>query len=424
MLTKVKAILQRMQSSRRRVAEIARVEASGYFSADWYNSAYPDVAADAYWRLHGAEHYLRFGAAEGRDPAATFSSSGYRYLHQLSANDNPLLHALDQLPAGEASTVSLPLYITLKGEQVEQTEQPWLLVCAHSSGPQTFGAERSLLDVLQALSELKYNVLLTLPSVCSDTYVQLLRAYVQKLVVLPYVWWRSDRPCQKQTVQLFRQLMTEHKITLCYCNTLVLDEPLQAAREQGVTSVVHVRELPEADADLCSRMAATPQQVRQHLLSSADYFIANSHCVAAYVNASERCWIVANVIDADKFSRLPPVKLAVGDKLNIGLISSNLPKKGLADFVTLAGLLADHAERVRLYLVGPHNDHVAHLQWAQLNGQLSEIVEFSGYVSDVMQILPQLHIVLNLSHFQESFGRTVLEAMAAGRLVVCYDWGH
>jgi glycosyltransferase involved in cell wall biosynthesis len=31
--------------------------------------------------------------------------------------------------------------------------------------------------------------------------------------------------------------------------------------------------------------------------------------------------------------------------------------------------------------------------------------------------------VVNLSHFQESFGRTVLEAMAAAKPVVCYDWG-
>ena len=37
--------------------------------------------------------------------------------------------------------------------------------------------------------------------------------------------------------------------------------------------------------------------------------------------------------------------------------------------------------------------------------------------------LAQLDIVVNLSRFQESFGRTVLEAMAAARPVVAYDWG-
>lgn len=35
----------------------------------------------------------------------------------------------------------------------------------------------------------------------------------------------------------------------------------------------------------------------------------------------------------------------------------------------------------------------------------------------------QADVVLNLSHFQESFGRSVLEAMAAGRLVIAYRWG-
>ncbi|UWR28354.1 glycosyltransferase (plasmid) [Sulfitobacter sp. S223] len=35
----------------------------------------------------------------------------------------------------------------------------------------------------------------------------------------------------------------------------------------------------------------------------------------------------------------------------------------------------------------------------------------------------QADIVLSLSHVAESFGRTVLEAMAAGRPVICYDRG-
>ena len=34
-----------------------------------------------------------------------------------------------------------------------------------------------------------------------------------------------------------------------------------------------------------------------------------------------------------------------------------------------------------------------------------------------------MNVVLNFSHFAESFGRTVLEAMAARRPVIAYEWG-
>ena len=37
--------------------------------------------------------------------------------------------------------------------------------------------------------------------------------------------------------------------------------------------------------------------------------------------------------------------------------------------------------------------------------------------------MAQVDVIASLSHFAESFGRTVVEAMAAGRPVVCYDRG-
>jgi glycosyltransferase involved in cell wall biosynthesis len=46
-----------------------------------------------------------------------------------------------------------------------------------------------------------------------------------------------------------------------------------------------------------------------------------------------------------------------------------------------------------------------------------------GYVADPAQALAEVDVVINLSRFQESFGRTVLEAMASARPVVGYAWG-
>jgi glycosyltransferase involved in cell wall biosynthesis len=46
-----------------------------------------------------------------------------------------------------------------------------------------------------------------------------------------------------------------------------------------------------------------------------------------------------------------------------------------------------------------------------------------GYFPRPSDAIAQCDIVMSLSTVSESFGRTVLEAMSAGRPVVCYDRG-
>lgn len=92
-----------------------RILASGLFDAEWYLEQYPDVAAAG---VHPVEHYLRHGAAEGRDPSQHFSSRGYlrAYEDVARAGVNPLLHFLSsgkaegrsQKPAIESMVAGRP----------------------------------------------------------------------------------------------------------------------------------------------------------------------------------------------------------------------------------------------------------------------------------------------------------------------------
>ena len=50
-------------------------------------------------------------------------------------------------------------------------------------------------------------------------------------------------------------------------------------------------------------------------------------------------------------------------------------------------------------------------------------ITIAGYVEKPKEAMAEHHIVLALSHFKESFGRTVAEAMSLGRVVIGYDWG-
>ncbi|MEP4891742.1 MAG: hypothetical protein ABJV04_17095 [Aliiglaciecola sp.] len=64
---------------------------SEYFDAAWYLETYPDVAAS---EINPAEHYLKFGAKEGRFPSPQFDGKWYlqRYPDIAGKDINPLVH--------------------------------------------------------------------------------------------------------------------------------------------------------------------------------------------------------------------------------------------------------------------------------------------------------------------------------------------
>lgn len=73
--------------------DVQLLHESGLFDPDWYLVEYPDVASSG---MEPAEHYLRFGVHEGRDPGPLFSTDTYRRDHPeaVESGINPLVHFL------------------------------------------------------------------------------------------------------------------------------------------------------------------------------------------------------------------------------------------------------------------------------------------------------------------------------------------
>lgn len=397
------------------------VQQSGLFDAGWYVRSYADLQDQL---LDVFEHYWLHGSTEGRDPGPNFSTSGYRarYAQQPEYEDPPLLHYLRRGKA--CGNEPMPFF---SGALAGQKNQPTILVCAHQAGTQIYGAERSLLDVLTALRQLNMRAVVTLPGATNIEYLAAVRDRSAAAVVLPYQWWHAHRPACTATRLHFEQLIRRFHAKALYANTLVLDEPLLAARATGIPALVHVRELPSHDAALCEILGAPPEQIVHRIQKHATLIIANSERVASDY-PSLPITIIPNTIDPGAYA-LPAQDRPQHGRLrsrkpvcSIALISSNIPKKGLDDFVEVARRLADH-RHVRFLLIGPENEHTARLQAARNEGKVPRGLVIAGYAATPQQALVQADVVLNLSHFQESFGRTVLEAMAAGRPVVCYAWG-
>lgn len=380
--------------------------ASELLDEEWYLLANPDVMQSD---LGAVRHYLTAGARENRDPGPRFSTGGYRRAEGLGENENPLLHFLRK--GREQGADCLPAF---KGKLHPATPTASrVLVFAHSSGEALFGAERSLLDVVKRLARGGLCPIVVLPAIRSESYLDRLLEIGMGVETLPQTWRNGLHSPSHNTVEAACALIRKHRPIEVHVNTIVLEAPLIAARAEGVESVVYVREMPAEDQALCRSLGMGAEALRRQLLDQADRFIMPSQVVADWLGCPERCTVRPNAVDEALFE-LP---FAPGSVLKVALISSNILKKGIRDAVEAARIVAASGWPVHFLLIGPKTSDLHTLN------PLPPNVALRDYAATPVEAVAQADIILSLSHFAESFGRTVVEAMAAGRPVICYDRG-
>lgn len=400
---------------------------SGLFDAGWYLQAYPEVAAAG---LDPALHYLAHGADEGRDPGPRFSTSGYRlqgwrgqgWLGQGGWGQggwgNPALHharhgTLSALPAFAGTDDG-----TNGGGATLPDGAPVILIAGHQAPAQQFGAERSLLAMLERARAAGVAAELVLPHCQDPAYLDQCRARARRVHLIPFPWARAGVAPHPETVAALERLIRDIGAREVHQNTLVADAPLAAAAAAGVPSVVWLRELPEEDPALCARLGQTPDGLRAGLLARAGRFIANSPETARWIDPGAclppgRVVVLPNPVDP----RLFDLPFAPADPVRVALIGSNTAKKGVSDMAEVARRAAAAGLRARFLLIGPPSGDLAAL------GPLPANLQQAGYTPDPRAALAGADVVLSLSRFAESYGRSVAEAMAAGRPVIAYDRG-
>lgn len=385
------------------------------FDSAWYLHHNPDVRVAGIdpWR-----HYVANGAAEGREPGPNFNT--LHYLNQCSDVEKedcpPLLH---YLRIGKALGHD-PRHPELPGLRPHIKGRPTLLLCAHAVGGHLFGAERCFLDVVGACHALSINVLVSVPSIANSTYIKALQANVHKIFCVPTTIWQADVPPCPHAITRLKEIIISENVDIVQANTSMLREPLVAGKQAGVITLLHIHEIPEYDPDMCRLVGMEAEQIRKYVLRQADHLLVNSELTASYYEVTDRSHLLTNVVNISKFDipNDPPMGC-----LSVGLISSNEPKKGLNDFLQLAQILSDRGASIELKLIGPENEHTASVRRAIKKGEVPSGLRVLGYRETPESAIAECNVVLNLSHCQETFGRTVLEAIAARRPVVGYRWG-
>lgn len=378
---------------------------SGLYDDRWYMQTYPDLRAR---NLDGIEHFETTGETEGRDPGPGFSTSAYRMAHG-PFEGSALRHYLDQ---GQGRGLDpLPSF---PGALPKPVPGRHVLVFGHQAREQIFGAERCLLDLLDRASAAGMTASVVLPQILNPDYLAALQARTHQVHVIPFGWIFGGVAPHPETVDRLARLIRDSGAVEVHQNTAVLDAPLRAAQAAGVPSVVHVHELPAEDPRLCMDLGCTAPELRAHLLGLADRFVANSQAVMAWLDLPEdRVTLLPNLVDP----ALADLPFTPADPPRVALIGSLVTKKGVGDVITVANCCTRMGLAVNFRLIGPETPDLTQL------GPLPANVSHAGYAPSPIEAIAQADIVLSLSHFAESFGLTVLEAMAAGRPVICYDRG-
>jgi glycosyltransferase involved in cell wall biosynthesis len=135
----------------------------------------------------------------------------------------------------------------------------------------------------------------------------------------------------------------------------------------------------------------------------------------------EQVRLVGNGFDLSAFPALPLLGADPDRPLRIGLVARLHREKGVEEFIALARSLTEN-RRLQFVLIGPLVDPplAPMLEQATRAGW----VEVQAYVGHPQDIYRNLDVVVSISRFLESFGRTVVEAALFGRPAIVLRRGH
>lgn len=312
-----------------------------------------------------------------------------------------------------------------------------ILFVGHS--PYFFGAEQSFLTLLEGLDRNRFEPVVCLPGNVPEGILQTrLRALQIKthIVESPERWVDFSVNChpleglaeEAYTVDAYRDIIVQEKIDLVYSNTITKISGALAAKLCGVPHIYHVREILE-DHPLSSAFTdATTLKIISFL---SEHVITNSCFVQRYFNSlsyRDRISTVYNTVEAANFKteRTSRFRQEMGTDDStplVGILGTVHSHKNHEDLINALAILKGKGSDAKVVVIGHViRDYYDHLVGLIEEHGIKEEVLFVPFRNDIVDIIPDLDVVVVCS-LAEPFGRTTIEAMAAGVPVVATDTG-
>ena len=216
---------------------------------------------------------------------------------------------------------------------------------------------------------------------------------------------------------------------LIHTNTILTPEGGLAATRLGIPHVWHVRELIGPGKPF--RFAHEGLAFGDHVAAITSKVIANSNVTASLI----RTWlppglldVVPNGIDVEKFTVADQPEPGT---LVVAMVAGLAARWKKHDVFVKAALLVDPALPVEFRIYGhdpsaggtrPANAYVDNLHALIAQAGATKRFGWPGYVADPRQVMAEVDLLVH-SADHESFGRVIVEAMAAGRAVVGANGG-
>jgi L-malate glycosyltransferase len=304
------------------------------------------------------------------------------------------------------------------------------------------GAERSLLDLLQALPS-DVQPLLAAPAgrLCElaeqgGVATTAIRGTAGSLRVHPLHTPRALAEMALAGRQV-RRAAARHRAEVVHANSIRGGIVLAFARLRRTAKVVHVRD--------CLPPGRVSTATLRLVAATATRVVANSRYTASSVRAAApgaRIDVVHNPVDLARFdpraidranARARLGSPGQSGRLLLGVVAQLSPWKGQDTAIRALGLLVGEGVDAHLLLVGSakflarstrfdNADYVASLHELVAREGLHDRVSWLGEREDVPQLVRALDVLL-LPSWEEPFGRALIEAMALEVPVVATNVG-
>ncbi|MEK6237001.1 MAG: glycosyltransferase family 4 protein [Planctomycetales bacterium] len=311
------------------------------------------------------------------------------------------------------------------------------------------GAALSTLGLIQAFAERG----ISSSAVCHDAGSEFERGMLRdavegRVLFTPLFWWnRKTRAAawKRPLLELRQCLRTgfgrgsyrktldfaeRNRVDLIHTNTIVNREGAETALALGIPHVWHVRELVGKDK-FCALPLEGPA-LGKYLAERSSVVVANSHACGSSISPwmeEPRLRVVPNGINVEAFSPRSHNATA-SDRLKIGVVANLTSRVKNHRLVVESAAVVDSSLPIeyRFYGHDPCQGEGRKDPYAQgvhdsvRRLGLGDRVRFMGFVDDPVRIMSEIDLLVHPTE-QESFGRILVEAMAAGLPVVAPNGG-